>query len=82
MIDINDLSQGHNHHHNNNPIIMALLIISSLSLKIIHMLSISEINEVVSLIVSIGQGALITTGLCVFRWSWLDRKKKKRNGTI
>ena len=82
MIDLNDLSQGHTNHHNNNPIYMAMLIISSLSLKIIHLVTITEMTDVLNLLVTIGQGALVTTGLIVFRWAWVDRKKKKRNDPI
>jgi hypothetical protein len=82
MIELHDISQGHPNHHNNNPIYMGLIIISSICLKVIHLLTITEMNEIASFLVTLGQGALITTGLIVFRWSWIDRKKKKRNGTI
>lgn len=75
MIDLNDLSQGHSH-YSNNPVIVICCTVLFLVLRIAGY-AIGELDIALSFILHILQLALAIVGLIAFRWSWIERKKKR-----
>lgn len=75
MIDLNDLSQGHND-YSGKPIIVIVCLALNILLEIFHGLEV--VNIVIEIFLHVGQGLLVIAGLIAFHWSWKERKTKNR----
>ena len=82
MIELNDLNTGHSN-NSVSPAIMCICVVLSIIVKIVHIVSLEDIDHISSILVTwLVQAPLGITGLIAFYWVVKEKRRKKINKTF